>query len=360
MRMSPATLLYETVESVLLHIPGIRDGEPESVHQARVGTRRLRELLPLLPNGVIATRDSRELISGIGRSLGAVRELDSLMQLTTDLARRYPTSAPLLAVSRAGLDERRQRKARRLVKQLEEVDVEMLRAAAPRESRLLPPRRNDLGWRRQLAHRLELRADRLERKVDRASGIYFPNRLHKVRIALKKLRYLAEIAEQTQAWQPARLVRDAKRMQDTLGVMHDMDVLLDYIDRLSDEEWRPAAATFRSLLSAEIAERHRDYLARRDRLLAMAAACRRFARGEAQANQWRNSVGVAVALLVPAGVMWLGRPSDATAATDNGRPPAGVDVEADRSLVAHRPQPMDRAREEELARDGDVRLLPAR
>ena len=40
--MSPATLLSETVEGVLHHIPGIRDGEPESVHQARVGTRRLR------------------------------------------------------------------------------------------------------------------------------------------------------------------------------------------------------------------------------------------------------------------------------------------------------------------------------
>ena len=308
MRMSPATLLSETVKGVLHHIPGIRDGEPESVHQARVGTRRLRELLPLLPT-VGAPSQTGELIRRIGRSLGAVRDLDSLSQLTLDLARRYPSSAPVLAACRVDLDERRQRKVRRLVKRLEAADVEALRDVAPRPDGFVLPPGNGSGWRTQLAHRLKRHADCLERKVNRASGVYFPNRLHKVRISLKKLRYLVEIAEQTRAWQPAHLVRDAKRLQDVLGVMHDMHVLLDYIDRLSADEWRSAAATFGSQLRAEIAERHRDYLTHRDRLLAMAAACRRFAHGE-QPHQWRGPASVGAALLVPAGVMWLGRHGD--------------------------------------------------
>ena len=308
MRMSPAILLSETIEGVLHHIPGIRNGEPESVHQARVGTRRLRELLPLLPH-VIAPSPTGELIRRVGRSLGAVRELDSLIELSVDLARRYPNSAPVLAACRVDLDERRQRKVRRLVKRLEDAEVETLRDVAPRPGGFILPRGNGSGWRPQLAQRLEIHADRLERKVERASGVYFPNRLHKVRISLKKLRYLVEIAEQTRAWQPAHLVRDAKRLQDALGMMHDMHVLLHYLDRLRADEWRPAKATLRSLLSAEIAERHRDYLAHRDRLFAMAAASRRFAHGE-HPHQWRGSAGLAAALLVPAGVMWLGRYGD--------------------------------------------------
>ena len=336
MRMSPATLLSETLQGVLHHIPGIRDGEPESVHQARVGTRRLRELLPLL-SSVVAPNQTAELIRGLGRSLGAVRELDSLIQLTVDLARRYPSSAPVLAACRVNLDERRQRKVRRLVRRLEDADLEALRDVAPPPQRFLSPRGNGSDWRPQLAHRLEMHADRLERKVDRASGVYFPNRLHRVRISLKKLRYLVEIAEQTHAWQPAHLVRDAKRLQDALGAMHDMHVLLDYIDRLSADEWRSAAATLKSLLSAEIAERHRDYLAHRDRLVAMAAASRRFARGE-QPHQWRGSAGLAAALLVPAGVMWLGRHGDGAARPRDGRPLIEGALDGDRGLLGNPPQ----------------------
>jgi CHAD domain-containing protein len=332
MRKLPVTLFSETLEGVLFHVPGVRDGAPESVHQARVGTRRLRELLPLALDGAAPAAATGELIRSMGRSLGAVRELDSLIQLTADLARRYPSSAPLLAASRAGLEERRQRKVRRLVKRLEDLDVGTLRDAAPQASRFLLLRRNEGAWRPQLARRLEMRANRLERKVDRAGGVYFPNRVHKVRIALKKLRYLAEIAEQASVWHPPRLVRDAKRLQDALGVMHDIHVLLDYVDRVSGDEWRQPAVTFRSLAAADLAERHRDYLGHRDRLRAMAAACRHFARGE-QAHQWRGPAGLAAALLVPAGVMWLGRRGDAAASTDNGRHPIAGALDGERGLV---------------------------
>jgi hypothetical protein len=177
-----------------------------------------------------------------------------------------------------------------------------------------------------------MHADRLERKVDRASGVYFPNRLHTVRISLKKLRYLAEIAERTQAWQPAHLVRDAKRLQNTLGVMHDMDVLLEYVDRLDGDEWRSAAANFRSLLNAELAERHREYLAHRERLRGMATACRRFARSDASHHQWRGSTRLAAALMIPAGVLWLRQRSE-PAAPDLGRASVSTDLQAQAELV---------------------------
>jgi CHAD domain-containing protein len=301
-------LLGETIEGLLVHIPGIRDGRSDSIHQARVATRRMRELLPLVPTLEAGSAGALgELVRSLGRSLGKVRELDSLIQLTEEMSRRYPASAPLLAACRVDLGRRRQRSARRLITTLEDLDVAPLRDMLPRGSRFSLLHRNASEWEPRLSNRLERRAKRLERAIDRAGGVYFPNRLHKVRIALKKLRYLAEIAEGAQVWQPAHLVRDAKRLQDALGTMHDMQVLQHFVADLADE-WRPQVRTFKALSSADIDERHRAYLARRHRLHAMIAASRRFARGSGHASARRTTAGLATALLLPAGVLWLSRP----------------------------------------------------
>jgi CHAD domain-containing protein len=72
-----------------------------------------------------------------------------------------------------------------------------------------------------------LRARNLKAAIDRAGGIYLADRLHRVRIEAKKLRYALEIQrELTRARSMAGLAR-LKAQQDLLGRMHDLEILID-------------------------------------------------------------------------------------------------------------------------------------
>jgi CHAD domain-containing protein len=63
-------------------LPGIRDGRPDSVHDARVACRRLRELLPLLDDTRAA--EAKPVLVAAGNQLGRVRDLDVMIALLND------------------------------------------------------------------------------------------------------------------------------------------------------------------------------------------------------------------------------------------------------------------------------------
>ncbi len=62
--------------------------------------------------------------------------------------------------------------------------------------------------------------------MDNAAGIYLPDRLHQVRIAVKKLRYALEIAQDLSGSRATARIRTLKRVQDLLGRMHDLEMLI--------------------------------------------------------------------------------------------------------------------------------------
>jgi CHAD domain-containing protein len=96
-------------------------------------------------------------------------------------------------------------------------------------------------WRAALASRLIARARRLDRAIDAAGRIYAPEALHAVRIASKKLRYAIEIANDTKAAPSARALRIAKRAQDTLGRLHDLQVLQHHVAEITADADSPQA-----------------------------------------------------------------------------------------------------------------------
>jgi CHAD domain-containing protein len=85
------------------------------------------------------------------------------------------------------------------------------------------------GWRPSLAVRIARRARRLEKAIGEAGHIYAPESLHHVRIAAKKLRYALEIADESGAAPCRDIVRIIKRVQDTLGRLHDLQVLQHHV-----------------------------------------------------------------------------------------------------------------------------------
>jgi CHAD domain-containing protein len=95
--VTPDALLDKQVGKLREHLPGVFDGDAEAIHQARVATRRLRELLPLTLEWR-RRQDVDELASrfkALGREFGRVRDTDVRIDLIRQLESRMPQASPL-------------------------------------------------------------------------------------------------------------------------------------------------------------------------------------------------------------------------------------------------------------------------
>jgi CHAD domain-containing protein len=82
------------------------------------------------------------------------------------------------------------------------------------------------AWLCVLETRLARRAEGVRSAIAAAGALYVPERLHDVRIAVKKLRYAAELATETGRQRMRADVAALKRAQDVLGRIHDLEVLV--------------------------------------------------------------------------------------------------------------------------------------
>jgi CHAD domain-containing protein len=206
-------------------------GKDTGVHQARVASRRLREALPVLTEGLQHTKAGKanRKIRRLTQALGTVRELDVTLHLIDELAERPAIPRVALAEVRALVIEEREQRRSLMLERLDHVNAAKLarRLESVRESLLKPAPSH--AWRAALAGRIARRAGRLERAIEDAGQIYEPEGLHEVRISAKKLRYALEIADESGAAPSADALRVIKRVQDTLGRLHDLQVLQHHV-----------------------------------------------------------------------------------------------------------------------------------
>src|SRR5688572_7340445 len=149
-------LFEQSRRTILDLVPALRDGATEAVHQARIATRRLREVLPLLvEHDPAAIEQSSAIAKRLGRALGKVRELDVIDETLRDFEQRLPLAAAVTATARAHLLEERRAARRRLVKAIDRTELRLLDPA-----RVSPGRSFDLrstrrhAWKPQLRRRL--------------------------------------------------------------------------------------------------------------------------------------------------------------------------------------------------------------
>src|SRR5262245_10473699 len=231
-RPSPLVrLLNRRARALRRHLAAAVAGKEAGVHQARVASRRLREALPVLTEGLSHTKagKARRKIARLTAALGEVRELDVTLLLIDELTERPNVPAAALAEVRAQVIEEREQRRHGMLKRLAHVDTTKLDRRLQTVKHALEaaaPARH--GWRGALAARVARRARRLARAIDEAGQIYAPQALHDVRIASKKLRYALELADDSGAAPCADSVRILKRVQDTLGRLHDLQVLQHY------------------------------------------------------------------------------------------------------------------------------------
>jgi CHAD domain-containing protein len=274
---SSELVMRQRLTALARDLAGAQIGSVNAVHQSRVATRRLREALPMLASGRKA-REVRREVRKLTRVLGPIRELDVALGMLDGLMRDGDVPVASLDVLHQLIATERTALHAAAARRIGRCDMERLRRRAVSAVRKGPElargrSARESGQSTVIWQRAGRRAERLEAAIESAAGIYLPDRLHKVRIAVKKLRYTLEIARQMMTSRPARpggqrstrsvhgQIATLKRAQDLLGHMHDVEVL---IARARGAQSSPAATNLQ--LSGDL-----DRLVRR-----LENDCRRF------------------------------------------------------------------------------------
>jgi CHAD domain-containing protein len=283
--VTPSTLFHTQLEALARCFPAVFEGDPSGIHNARIATRRIRELLPLIAHERRSGHPNSDLencFKRMGRSFGRVRDTDVRVALLASLERRIPHAAPTLVIVRQQRERERLKRVRKLIKRLERLEAP--RIVASLVYRRAPLRAAMFGargpWRRDLRTLMVARARATGEAIERATGIYFPNRTHATRIAIKRLRYAMEIANEIGHADLTAPIRDLKKSQDILGELHDREDLNVHLEAEASAATAtenvdiPHVGLVRQVLEAEIRHLHGRYLDRREtlRVIAHAAA----------------------------------------------------------------------------------------
>ena len=244
-------LLRSRLDRFTRTLPGVESGKTGAVHRARVASRRIRELLPILQFAPETARKLGRRLKKLARRLGGVRDVDVLTQLIIEL--RQSNRAPARALKRMTdeLGEAREhakhgrsRKAvpaglRRVGRKLEAVASALNEADRSRA--------RGRGWRWAIEARVAHRAAALKSAVKDAGGMYMPERLHQVRLAIKKLRYGVELSAEAAGVKETTDARMLRREQEVLGRLRDLQVLVERVRRVQAGLTPPDLAAWREL-----------------------------------------------------------------------------------------------------------------
>lgn len=211
-------------------MPAAQAGDEVSVHQARVASRRLREALPVLGGRAdeAALGQAEKRVRRITRALGPVRELDVTLLLLAELEGKGTASKRAIGRLRTSVLEERQKRRREMLEEitpsrLDKLRKRLVKVSSP-ESHVHAVPRNALT---EAAAQTAYRAKTLKAAIERAGGIYLADRLHRVRIEAKKLRYALEIQRELSRSRATANLARLKTEQDLLGRMHDLEILID-------------------------------------------------------------------------------------------------------------------------------------
>ena len=301
------SLLDQQTYTLRTQLEGVHDGAVDAIHDARVATRRIRELLALVPGvpGREGEDDAAKGYKKMGRALGRVRDIDVQLALIRYLEDHAPHTGPSLLLVRQDYERARLSKTRDLIKTLERIDVEaLLRAVADARPGGLRRRLTASGSPQQLRRLLVERAHSAVDAIVHATGIYFPRRAHGARIAIKQLRYAAEIAEATGLSEMATAVKTLRKGQETLGDLHDRHALAETLTGYGKDEGvaREHVQLARRVLEGEVMQLHAQYLARRAALRAACAEVEQIA-----SRTWRPRPALAVGTVLAVSGILYGR-----------------------------------------------------
>jgi len=228
------------------HDPGTRLGRaPESLHDMRVGVRRLRALLRAGRELVASdTVELDERLKELGRILGEVRDLDVLLaRLDAEAAELGGEDAKRAASLLAALRTERSGSRSRLLGALRSDEYLALLDDTARMIDELEPS----GSAATLDELTDKAAAKLRKAVRKLPEEPANEELHAVRKKGKRARYAAELAGRD------KLVKRAKKLQDVLGEHQDAVVAAERLRELA-----VGAAPEQALVAGRLVEREEE------------------------------------------------------------------------------------------------------
>ncbi|MGV3614273.1 MAG: CHAD domain-containing protein [Fimbriimonas sp.] len=215
--------------------PGVRQADPDAVHDMRVAVRRLRTMMRafagVLPREIVeAEADARWL----GRVLGEARDRDVQAEALREEAQRDPDLEPLTG---AVLRERRALQAN----VAEALD-------SPRYRRFLTALATPIPASRgvaltDLAHRAERTTRKqVARSADALDKDSPATDFHRLRKRAKRLRYVLEAVEPVLGGRTDRKIKRLKRLQDEVGERQDVVTMTETVQRLLHDPDLPREA----------------------------------------------------------------------------------------------------------------------
>jgi inorganic triphosphatase YgiF len=258
-------------ENCLTQIHGNERGvvsghDPSSVHQMRVGLRRLRSAFDLFRDLIATPSTFSEELRWIAGELGAARDWEVIANSTLPTAfKAAPADTDAGAVTQAAKDMATQNRARAAAA----VDSARYTRLVIALTRWL----EQAGWRSGMNDRQQSALDksivrfarkilcsRHERLIKRGKNLpdLDPERRHRARIAAKKLRYATEFFS---SLFPKPVVRhyltSLGELQDDLGWRNDVVVADGLLNTLASQQGAEAGAAYaRGYLAARVAADH--------------------------------------------------------------------------------------------------------
>ncbi|MDQ7007671.1 MAG: CHAD domain-containing protein [Acidobacteriota bacterium] len=245
--------------------PGTRLAEDiEALHDMRVASRRLRAAFRLLSGAFSAGQldGFNRLMSRTGQVLGHARDLDVFLEALPGLRARVPEAlVEDLAPFETLVTRHRLREQERILAWLS--SASRLRACERFESFLERPPARARGLAMEVgqvapglvlsaARRVYRRGGKIGRKAP-------PDKLHRLRIAMKKMRYAMEDFSDLYGKRLGGFIRSCRDLQDVLGAFNDADVTLqwvgDFIERRGSRLPRRTLLAVGSLMGVLAARR---------------------------------------------------------------------------------------------------------
>jgi CHAD domain-containing protein len=267
-------MIRQRLSALTRTLPEVRGGDPAVIHQARVATRRVRAALPIATRGRKRRKLSKK-VSRLTRALGVVRELDVALINLDEFAAGGSLPTDSTHALRSTLQEERQREFANMAKRINRVNLDRLqqKVLAAVRRHLVGNEQARSAWLTPVIKRAARRAIALQVAIENAGGIYLPDRLHEVRIAVKKLRYMLEIARELRRSRASARIRTLKDVQDLLGRMHDLEMLIMQIRALQGSDRAPTLKVSADLdrlvrrLEMECRQLHVRYMGFKKKLL---------------------------------------------------------------------------------------------
>lgn len=237
------TYLADQLNAVRKHLEAAKkSGQTESVHQVRVGCRRIRAGLRFFSDCFEPRqlKNWRKATKKILKQFGPARDLDVQIEFLKRFLKEtnFPEKRLILGIKRVllRLEQSRQRLQKKIVKVAECLDKKhfFLQFEMALETLAEQQSGSVLTFERLACSKIESYIKAVLSQLDSLSDPQAIERHHKLRIAIKKLRYAIEICNMAMGDAFKADLKKLKHFQDVLGMMHDCDVWQD----MAQSFWR--------------------------------------------------------------------------------------------------------------------------